>query len=171
MSVDIGLEQRVLDRIEKARRRKAKVTDERITLRLQGIEPSVLLYYDLGQPQQGNPYFATGETVAKSPDVLVRWTRATQKGWAYVIANQAETVETVAAKYGEDLDKTQQTAALKAFTDLMVDDFSKANGLLAVNRATWESTAKAMLDQGRLDAPFDMSTLLATTIFEQANKR
>jgi ABC-type nitrate/sulfonate/bicarbonate transport system substrate-binding protein len=146
-------------------------TDEPITLRLQGIEPAVLLYYDLGQPQQGNPYFATGETVARSPDVLVRWTRATQKGWAYVIANQAETVETVATKYGEDLDKAQQTGALKAFTDLMVDDFSKSNGLMAINRATWESTAKTMLDQGRLDAPLDMSTLLAIDIFEKANKR
>jgi NitT/TauT family transport system substrate-binding protein len=144
-------------------------TDEPITLRLQGVEPSVLLYYDLGQPQQGNPYFATGETISKSPDLLVRWTRATQKGWAYAIEHQDETVETVVSKYGEDLDKAQQAAALKAFADLMVDDYSKANGLLAINRATWDATAKAMLDQGRLDTPIDMGTLLAPDIFAKAN--
>jgi hypothetical protein len=37
---------------------------------------------------------------------------------------QAETVEPVATQYGEDLDRAQQTAALKAFTELVVDDFS-----------------------------------------------
>jgi NitT/TauT family transport system substrate-binding protein len=145
-------------------------TDEPITMRLQGIDPSVLLYYDMGQPQQGNPYFVTGETLAQNPDLLVRWTRATQKGWAYAIVNQPETVDLVATKYGENLDKTQQTGALKAFAELMVDDYSKANGLLAVNPKTWESTAKSMLDQGRLDAPIDLSTLLAPQILERANK-
>ena len=139
-------------------------------MRLQGIDPSVLLYYDMGQPQQGNPYFVTGETLAKNPELLVRWTRATQKGWAYAIANQPETVDLVATKYGENLDRTQQTGALKAFAELMVDDYSKANGLLVVNPKTWESTAKSMLDQGRLDAPIDLSTLLAPEIIERANK-
>ena len=146
-------------------------TDEPITLRLRGIEPTVLLYHDLGQPQQGNPYFVTGETLAKDPDMLVRWTRATQKGWAWAIEHQTETVDLVATKYGENLDKAQQTGALKAFAELMVDDFSKTNGLLAINRATWESTAKSMIDQGRLDAPVDVSTLLAPEILERANTK
>ena len=146
-------------------------TDEPITLRLRGIEPTVLLYYDLGQPQQGNPYFATGDTVATNPDLLARWTRATQKGWAYAIEHQEETVDTVTTKYGEGLDKLQQTGALKAFAELMVDDYSRTNGLMAINRSTWEQTMKSMVEQGRLDAPLDLDTLLEPSIFTRATMR
>lgn len=146
-------------------------SDEPIALRQQGINPTVLLYADNGLPQQGNAYFVTGETLSGKSDLLVRWLRATQKGWAYAIANQAEATDIVVSKYGENLDRTQQAESFKVLAGLMEDDHSRQRGLLALNRATWEVTARVMLEQGKLTAPFDLTTLLAPAIFEQATAK
>jgi NitT/TauT family transport system substrate-binding protein len=145
-------------------------TNEPITMRLQGIDPTVLLNYDLGLPQQGDPIFVTGATYTAKQEALVRFVRATMRGWAYAIANPDETVDTIIGKFGENLDRPQQVEALKAFAVLVDTDFSKQNGLLALNRPTWESSAQVMLDQGKLDAAFDVDSLLAPTIQEQAKK-
>jgi NitT/TauT family transport system substrate-binding protein len=139
-------------------------------LRLQGIDPTVLLNYDLGLPQQGDPIFVTGETLSAKQDALVRFMRATMRGWAYATANPDDTVDTIISKFGEDLDRPQQIEALKAFAVLVNTDYSQQHGLLAINPPTWTSSAQVMLDQGKLDAPFDVESLLAPSVQEQARK-
>lgn len=145
-------------------------TNEPITMRLQGIEPTVLLAFDYGVQQQGDPIFVTGETLAKKEAALVRFMRATMRGWTYALANPEETVDTIIAKFGENLNRQQQVEALKAFGTLIVTEHSTQYGLLAINRSSWEQVAKIMLDQQKLDAPFDVGTILSPRVQEAARK-
>src|SRR5689334_5747486 len=58
-------------------------SNEPVALELQGFPTNVYLLYDMGYKQQGHTLFASEETVRTQRDALVRFIRASIKGWQY----------------------------------------------------------------------------------------
>ena len=71
-------------------------------LRKIGFEPHWLHVSDLGVPGYGQVLIARRDTLAQHRDVLVRYTRALVKGWAWVVQNPAEAAEMVVRKRSEE---------------------------------------------------------------------
>jgi len=66
-----------------------------VALRQQGVDVVVLLNHDNGLPDQTNAYFSSDTTLKDKADLLVRWTRATQKGWEKALADPSATAKAV----------------------------------------------------------------------------
>jgi NitT/TauT family transport system substrate-binding protein len=91
-------------------------------------ELRTLLLADQGLQLYGNGIAATEGYLAKNPDVVKRFVRASLKGWKFTIANP-EKAAADQIKYVPTLKPEAIVAEIKVVTDLAVTDETKKNGL------------------------------------------
>ena len=91
-------------------------------------ELRTLLLADHGLELYGNGIAATEDYIAKNPDVLKRFVRASLKGWKFTIAN-SEKAAADQIKYISTLKPEVIVAEIKVVTDLAVTAETKKNGL------------------------------------------
>ncbi len=147
--------------------RTTNVHVEPVSLRLQGIEPDVLLNYDYGLRQQGDMFFVTDETAKNKPDLLARFLRATAKGWEYALDNPDEAAKITVEKYAPDLDLAETVATIKATKPLMVTDRTARSGLLSLEEEAWKQTIGELVRVGILPAGFSTADILDLSIYKK----
>ena len=108
-------------------------TNQPIALAAQGIETVTFLLADYGYNIYADAFFVTEDTLAddEARDTVVRFLRATQRGWEDAIADPAAAAQIVVDGPGADLelDVDQQTATLEAFVPLIQTDDITDHGL------------------------------------------
>ncbi|MGE3909199.1 MAG: ABC transporter substrate-binding protein [Chloroflexota bacterium] len=145
--------------------------NEPVALKQQGVEVLVLLNHDNGLPEQTNAYYTNEETLAAKSDLLVRWTRATRKGWDKALADPAATAKTVLSSgLVENLNETQQTEQSRLQTELMKSPATSEKGLLWLDAAIWDTNAKNVFEQGVAGRLVPSSEVMTTEILEKAGK-
>jgi ABC-type nitrate/sulfonate/bicarbonate transport system substrate-binding protein len=142
-------------------------TNQPLTLKDKGIEPKVFLYYDLGFKQEADVIFTTEDTLAKRPELLEGFMRATMKGWEYTARNPDEVAELVVNKYGEGLSLGQQKAQTKAGLELMYSDLSKEKGMFWMNKEVWDMTNQTAIDSGIITAKLDLNKAMNFSVLEK----
>lgn len=93
--------------------------------------------WDAGVKLYASPYYATTETLQSKPDLLVRFLRASAKGWAFCYENRDKAVELLVKSYPNLVAKDERAAA-----DIMLGatftDATKAGGYGTMDPAVWQ---------------------------------
>ena len=125
-------------------------TNQPIALATQGIETVTFLLADYGYNLYADAFFVTEDTLAdpEARDTVVRFLRATRRGWEDALADPAAAAQIVVDEYGADLDLDVdgQTTTLEAFAALIETPEIGEHGLfwmaeqgIADNIATMQS--------------------------------
>ena len=93
----------------------------------EGYEPVVLKWADLGLLYYGNGVITSGDTIAKDPELVQRFTRALQRGFVWSCQNQEEAA-TSFAEAVPGFDDAALEEAISGQCDLMWSDESREAG-------------------------------------------
>ncbi|MCF2971773.1 ABC transporter substrate-binding protein [Synechococcus sp. Nb3U1] len=147
----------------------AFATNQPLTMKEQGIEPRVFLYYDMGLRFEADTFIATEATLERKPEVLEAFLRASLKGWEYTLQNPDEVAQFVVEKYGEGLSLTQQIAQNRAGLELMVSELTEEKGLFWMDPERWEQTNQVAVETEVIERPIDVSQLLVFELLEKVH--
>jgi NitT/TauT family transport system substrate-binding protein len=95
----------------------------------------------------------TDELIAAEPDLVLRFTRATLKGWTYAVENPGA-VGPMVAKYHPDADSDLETARMAASIPFINtgEDF-----LGWMKPEVWSGMERTLREQGLLNVPLDVT--------------
>jgi NitT/TauT family transport system substrate-binding protein len=96
-----------------------------------------LRLWDCGVHLYANPYYATADTLSGRKDLLVRFLRATGKGWAYAYANRDKAIELLVKEFPNLVAKDERAAA-DVMLSYCFDESTKAGGYGTMSPAVWE---------------------------------
>ncbi|MBI3706737.1 MAG: ABC transporter substrate-binding protein [Proteobacteria bacterium] len=100
--------------------------DQRVDLRL----------WDTGVRLYALPYYATVRTIQQKGDALVRFIRATAKGWEYAHANRDKAVDILVKEY-PNLNRADEREAADMMLEYAFNANTKANGWGAMDPQVW----------------------------------
>ena len=126
-------------------------TDQGVSLELQKIEMNYITYDQFGFDPYDAPIFVLEETLEKERDLLVRFMRASIKGWEWAVANPAKTAELTVSKYGTDeLKLVQQKLESKFQVAEVTSPDTDKNGLFYTSEERWQKMIDFLADAGSL---------------------
>jgi len=109
-------------------------TQQGLSLQKSGVDVKIVYFDQLGDPDYGNAFFATTDTLKDKADLVTRWLKADLKGWQDYVADPE-----AAAKLTWDLYNTETQAVLaneqesaKAAVPLITGGGAATHGLLWV---------------------------------------
>ena len=102
-----------------------------------GVDRVDLRLWDTGVRLYALPYYAHTDTLRNRPDVLVRFLRATARGWAYANKNRDAAVDHLIKEY-PNLDRADERIAIDALMDYAYNAQTRTNGWGTMDRAIWQ---------------------------------
>lgn len=131
---------------------------------------SILQGSNFGYRAYGSGVFTSEKMIADKPDLVQRFMRAYTQAFQFVIENPKEAVDIVVRlnpeyKGKEDTLFKQIDADVK-FT--FFSDYTRTNGIGAINPAQWRETAQVLQEQGVLPAGFDSNIGFNASFVEKA---
>jgi NitT/TauT family transport system substrate-binding protein len=140
-----------------------------LALQAQGLDTVMMVAYDAGYKFYGDVLFATDQVIKDQEDALVRWLRASAKGWEYTIAHPEESAQFTVNRSPElGLKVDQQIAQNKAQIDYVTSALTKQKGLLWMEPATWQVGIDILDKLGQLNGPVTVDDIQTTTLLEKA---
>jgi NitT/TauT family transport system substrate-binding protein len=103
------------------------VGDQRVDLKL----------WDSGVRLYALPYYATTKTLQTNKDALVKFVRATGKGWEYAHANREKAVDFLVKEF-PNLNKADEMDAIGVMLSFAFNANTKANGWGAMDPQVWK---------------------------------
>ncbi len=143
-----------------------------ITLEQQGLVEGedfiVTPWADLGIPSYSNLFFAERSYLEENRDAIVRFMRATIKGWEQNAIDPAVAAGLAVDDFGADLglDLAQQTRQNELQLRYMTNELTESTGLMRIDPAEWDGAmTTAYLAAGR-DAMPSSTDVLDLTILD-----
>ena len=121
----------------------AYVFNEPIALKMQGIQTRCYSFSDIGLPGYGDCLIALDSTFDSQPDLLARFTRASQEGWAYALANPSQAVQITLKDYPSGQNATQQKLQMAAQIPMLTNALTKKNGLMWISTSVMQAAINA----------------------------
>jgi len=142
----------------------AYVTNEAITVSMQGIETTTLNFADNGLPFVAETVTVTDQTIAENREMLKAFLVAEIKGWTDQLADPEEGARLAVEEYGVDLDLEMEKAIAgsEAQNELAVSADTEEGGLFVITEELQEQTVATLKAVGLdLEASdlFDLSLL------------
>ncbi|PZU33269.1 MAG: twin-arginine translocation pathway signal protein [Microbacterium sp.] len=153
----------------------AYLTNEAITVQMEGYATTNLAYADNGLPYVAESYAVTDQYLAEHKDLLKAFLTAEIKGWTKTFTEPVDdTVALVTKYYNEsaaagdltfgDLDPKKTAAGIEAQAKLISTDETQANGLFTISDELKKQTLASLKASGwELDA----DKLFDTTIIDE----
>jgi NitT/TauT family transport system substrate-binding protein len=141
-------------------------TDAIVRANMQGLESSAIWPGDYGVPFYADVIFTTDDFIAKNPDVVERFLRATIRGWQSAVENPEKATDAT-VRFAPDLDREFQLLSLKA-TIPLVDTGTLPIGVMEPEM--WQQMYDILLEQGVITSPFDLSKVYTNEFMEKINK-
>ncbi|WP_236967003.1 ABC transporter substrate-binding protein [Microbacterium aurantiacum] len=128
----------------------AYLTNEPITLSMQGLDVANLSLADNGMPFVGQVIAVTNDEIATHRADLEAFLEAKVRGWNDFAADPQVGVDLALSQYGKDLDLDPQKAILSAeqIIELATSDDTAANGMLTVSEDLQDSTITSLQRAG-----------------------
>lgn len=134
----------------------AYAMDEPIHLEKMGYSPSMISYQKFGVDFYGDVLFTTDQELAKHPERVEKFLRASKRGWMYALNHREELASQIAtmpgvARRGIDQQLLQKEAALMApyvLTDVVT--------LGHMNEERWASIAGSYADLGIIPSDYNL---------------
>ncbi len=139
------------------------LTDEVLQARERGYEVNVILPGYYGVHLYGMCLFTTEAMIADEPELVLRFLRATLKGWQWSIEN-FEQAALLAIQYNPKLEKDHETAMMQAGIPLI---HTGEDHIGWMKEEVWQLTHAAMLDQDILTDPLDVSQVYTMRFLQQ----
>jgi NitT/TauT family transport system substrate-binding protein len=97
-----------------------------------------LRLWDAGVRLYALPYYATQDTLTKSPEMLASFMRATARGWKYARDNQVAAVDLLLKEY-PNFNRDDEIDAAKVMLRFVFTESSLKNGFGAMDLDNWKS--------------------------------
>jgi NitT/TauT family transport system substrate-binding protein len=128
-------------------------TSEPFSIEKGGVKPVVFLLAELGYPPYSEVLAVTRDTLAKRPDVLARFVRASAEGWRSYLANPAPGNALIKRENPQMSDELLAYGHRKMLEYAIVTGTDTAtSGLLTMSEARWRQTMD-FLEAARLTEP------------------
>lgn len=145
-----------------------RVTDQGVEMKLAGVEPVVLTHEKLGRSDYGNIIYVTRDYLESNRETVVRFMRATIKGWELNSEKPALGTELTVDKYGTNADLDPEIEAVKnrAQQPLLRSEITEERGLFSFDEdLIRDEVIPSLVDQG-IEYPGDLGAMLDATVLE-----
>jgi len=127
------------------------LTDEVLTLRKRGYDVNIILPDNYGVHLYGDSLFAGDRLIDEDPGLVLRFLRATLRGWQWAIKN-IEEAGMLSLKYDPAMDAAHQAAVMRTGSPLIYN----GDGPIGSMRAdVWQGMQQMLLEQGILVEPVE----------------
>jgi len=126
--------------------------NEPLTAREEGYDVNLILPDDYGIHLYGDVLFTTDRLIEENPDLVLRFLRATLRGWQWAVENPQE-AGPLALKYDSTLDPAQQAAMMEASVPLV---YTGEDHIGWMRDEVWQGMYDLLMEQGLLAEPFDV---------------
>jgi NitT/TauT family transport system substrate-binding protein len=140
-----------------------------------GVERVDLRLWDTGVRLYALPYYATNDMIQKQPETLVRFLRATARGWAYANKNRDAATDLLIKEY-PNLNRADEREAIDSLMSYAYNANTNANGWGAMDRGVWQDQISQYADLGqftkrvpKVDEVMTMDILNATREYRLRN--
>ncbi|MFD4956231.1 ABC transporter substrate-binding protein [Streptomyces sp. NPDC058451] len=140
-------------------------TSQAVALKRQGVDVHVLYLEDLGVPSYGNVLITTRDHLEKQHDELVRFLRATIKGYEYMNAHPDEIGRLVATKWNTSGLKPEEEATTARFQKALI---TSPKGVLQVDPAKMQKIIDQLADVGTIGKKLKAADVVDTSVLEAA---
>jgi NitT/TauT family transport system substrate-binding protein len=144
-------------------------------LKALGAERVDLRLWDTGVRLYALPYYATNDMIQRRPEVLVRFLRATARGWAYANKNRDAATDLLLKEY-PNLNRADEREAIDSLMSYAYNSNTFNNGWGAMDRAVWQEQIQQYADLGqftkrvpKIDEVMTMDILNATREYRLRN--
>ena len=144
-------------------------------LKALGADRVDLRLWDTGVRLYALPYYATTDMIQRRPDVLVRFLRATARGWAYANKNRDAATDLLLKEY-PNLNRADEREAIDSLMSYAYNANTNANGWGAMDRTVWQDQITQYADLGqftkrvpKVDEVMSMDILNATREYRLRN--
>jgi len=137
--------------------------NEVLAAREQGYQVNLILPDDYGVHLYGDTLFTTERLIQENPDLVLRFLRATLRGWRWAVENPAE-AGPLALEYDPALDAAHQAAMMEASVPLIHTGEDHIGWMRA---EAWQGTHDILLEQGLLAAPVDVEKVYTIEFLQQ----
>lgn len=124
-----------------------------IRMRLKGVELNLIWPADYGVHFYSDTLAATQRTVAENPDLVLRFLRATLKGWQRAVGDPDAAVAVV-MQHARGSESALQKKMMEALLPLVHTGMDRIGWMLPER---WAGMYRVLLDQGLLAGPFDVA--------------
>ena len=138
------------------------ITNEVLNAREQGYALNLILPETYGIHTYGDSLFASEEFIRDNPDLVLRFLRATLRGWQWAIENPEE-AGALSLEYDSALDETHQIALMEASIPMIHTGEDQIGWM---KPEIWQGMHDMLLEQGILDAPLDVDQLYTLEFLE-----
>jgi NitT/TauT family transport system substrate-binding protein len=139
------------------------LTNEVLTMQAAGYALNIIYPDDYGIHNYGDVLMATDELIASQPDLVLRFLRASLKGWTYAVENPGETGAMV-QKYNPQADPKLQVGQMTASLPLINTGEDHIGWM---KPETWAGMEKLLTDQGVITAPLDVTSAYTMQFLNQ----
>ncbi len=140
--------------------------DEGVRLKMQHHPVNTISMADNGYVSYAEVLFASSALVHQHPETLVRFLRATRKGWEYAAAHQAETATMIVAKYLPTSSFEEQSQSL-ALTIPLLNAETHDHRFGQMQPATWQKSFAMFQKYQAKDAKIAPADLVDYSILEK----
>jgi ABC-type nitrate/sulfonate/bicarbonate transport system substrate-binding protein len=142
----------------------AYVTNESVTLEMQGYDVQNLTYADNGLPFVTESYIAADDSIENNRDALEAFLYASILGWQDALADHQASADLTVEDYGSTLglDPAKQLRQAQATESLIVTEETEANGLFTISDELLAQNLETIAATGvtiTADELFDLSIL------------
>jgi len=117
-----------------------------------GYELNIIYPDDYGVHFYADTIFATDDFIAANAELVLRFLRATLKGWTYAVEN-SDAVGSMVLQYNSDADAEVETVKMEASLPLI---HTGQDQIAWMRAEVWQGMHDILLEQGILDEPLDM---------------
>lgn len=135
------------------------VTSEPVLVRRKGHSPRVFLLADEGFNAYSTLLVTSRQALAKAPDLVARFVRATRRGWERYLADPGP-ANAVMAALNPAMDRETFAEVAAAQKPLVENADTRANGLGTMRRERWETLSKQLVELGILERAPDLDGIL-----------
>ena len=140
-------------------------TSEPFSIEKGGVKPVVFLLAELGYPPYSEVLAVTRDTLAKRPDVLARFVRASAEGWKSYLANPAPGNALIKRENPQMSNELLAYGHRKMLEYAIVTGTDTAtSGLLTMSEARWRQTIDFLMSTGLAKPNADYASAFTLSI-------
>lgn len=130
-----------------------------VTNELMGRKTNRMPVSDYGVNWYGGNLVAHEDLIKEDPDRIVRFLRATMKGWQYIIDHREEDIASIIMKYRPESDKEYVANGVDVMVDLIQNSDTKKSVLGIQTPEPWENIQEDLFALGVLNKKIDVNTI------------
>jgi NitT/TauT family transport system substrate-binding protein len=136
--------------------------NEVLIAKQKGYEINLVKPGDFGVNMMGDTLFTSDILINTNPDLVLRFVRATVKGWQWAVEHPEDAAK-MCLEFDNELDLNHQTAMMKTSIP-----YIKSQGPVGMmDTKVWEEMYKTLLDQEIIESRLNLNTVYINSFVEQ----